>query len=78
MVQSSLKQTQLKTLNLSATGNKLALRKSSKKISKKDKVAAPAPLNMTQNKKQMDSEVSQTSSLEQILNWEMASAEQNQ
>ena len=56
MVQSSQKQIQLKTLDLSATG-KLALRKSSKKINKKDKTEAVKG-SKTQIKKQIDKQMS--------------------
>ena len=66
MVQSSQKQIQLKTLNLSASG-KLALRKSSKKISKKDKTAA-AQCSKAQIIKPIDNKISAVSTLEQMLN----------
>ena len=66
MVQSSQKQIQLKTLNLSTSG-KLALRNSSKKISKKDKTAA-IQCSKTQITKPIDNKISTVTKLEQMLN----------
>jgi ribosome biogenesis protein Tsr3 len=66
MVQSTQKQNQLKTLNLSAS-SKLALRKSSKKIIKKDKTVA-VQCSKTQIKKQTENKMSPIIKQSHVLN----------